>query len=147
MFFGSDDNVMVSRKPNEELKCGNIKSTVKHGGGSVMVWGCIAAGGTGNLIFIDSKMDQKLYLDVLKRDLRKSAEKFGILDRFHFYQNNYQKHKACTVQKWLLCNCPKVRKILSQFPDFNPIKNVGNELDRRVRTMTCKFEGLNSATD
>lgn len=26
------------RKPNEELKCGNVELMVKHGGGSVMVW-------------------------------------------------------------------------------------------------------------
>ena len=30
----------------------NVLSTVQHGGGSVMVWGCMSAAGTGDLQFI-----------------------------------------------------------------------------------------------
>ena len=28
----------------------NTLLTVKHGGGSIMLWGCVAAGGTGNIV-------------------------------------------------------------------------------------------------
>ncbi len=31
----------------------NIKAHLKHSGGNVMVWACIASSGTGSLIFID----------------------------------------------------------------------------------------------
>ena len=54
--FGSDGKTMVWRKPNEELKGKYITPTVKYGGGSVMVWGCISAKGVGNLVFIDGIM-------------------------------------------------------------------------------------------
>ena len=46
-----------------------IKSTVKYGKGSVMLWGCFSSKGVGNLIFIDDIMDKFLYLDILRDNL------------------------------------------------------------------------------
>jgi len=48
-------------------KVQNLAPTVKHGGGGVMVWGCIAASGVGNLVFIESTMDHKMYINILKK--------------------------------------------------------------------------------
>ena len=39
--FGSDGHQYCRRRPGEELLPRNVKKVVKHGGGSVMVWGCI----------------------------------------------------------------------------------------------------------
>ncbi len=52
--FGSDGVKRVWRHPGEEYKDKCVLPTVKHGGGSVMVWGCMSAAGTGELEFIDS---------------------------------------------------------------------------------------------
>ena len=41
------------RFPKEEFKRECVKPTVKHGGGSVMVWGCFTSNGVGKLVFID----------------------------------------------------------------------------------------------
>ncbi|GFU49051.1 transposable element Tcb1 transposase [Trichonephila clavipes] len=41
--FGSDGRQYVWRKPNTELGKQHLKPTVKHGGGSVLVWDCMAA--------------------------------------------------------------------------------------------------------
>ncbi|GBN48640.1 hypothetical protein AVEN_247046-1, partial [Araneus ventricosus] len=43
--FGSDGRIMVWRRKNEELNPKNLVGTVKYGGGSVLVWGCISASG------------------------------------------------------------------------------------------------------
>ncbi|CDQ75896.1 unnamed protein product [Oncorhynchus mykiss] len=43
--------------------------TLKHEGGSIMLWGCFAAGGTGALHKIDI-MRKKNYVDILKQHLR-----------------------------------------------------------------------------
>lgn len=82
--FRSDGQSYVWRKPNEELKEKNLRATVKHGGGSVMVWGCMSASGPGNLCFVDGIMDHKQYLSILKRNLIQSAEKLGIKEQFCF---------------------------------------------------------------
>uniref|UniRef100_A0A034UZ64 Transposable element Tc1 transposase n=1 Tax=Bactrocera dorsalis TaxID=27457 RepID=A0A034UZ64_BACDO len=58
--FGSDGRSMVWRKPNKQLDVKNLRATVKHGGGSVMVWACMAATGVGNLVFIDGNMDKNM---------------------------------------------------------------------------------------
>lgn len=70
----------VWRKPNEEMK--NLRATVKHGGGSVMVWGCMSESGVGNLHFIDGIMDQYVYLDLQKKNLKPSEKKLGISRTF-----------------------------------------------------------------
>ncbi|GFV05056.1 transposable element Tc1 transposase [Trichonephila clavipes] len=68
--FGSKGRRTVWRKPNTALDPKNLRPTVKHGGGSVMVWGCMASNGVGNLVFIDGIMDFKLYIDKLNSNLK-----------------------------------------------------------------------------
>ncbi|GBN77729.1 Transposable element Tc1 transposase [Araneus ventricosus] len=41
--FGSDGRIMVWRRRNEELNPKNLVGTVKYGGGSVLVCGCMSA--------------------------------------------------------------------------------------------------------
>ena len=43
-----------------------------------------AASGVGELIFIDTTMDKHLYLNILKENLQKSADKLGIGTSFYF---------------------------------------------------------------
>jgi hypothetical protein len=38
-----------------------VRGTVKFGGGSIMVWGCITAKGVGYLTKIDGNLDSQLY--------------------------------------------------------------------------------------
>ncbi|GBN24589.1 hypothetical protein AVEN_125081-1 [Araneus ventricosus] len=68
---------MIWRKPNSELEMKNLTPSVKHGGGSQMVWGCMSAVGVGNLHFIDGMMDKYMYLDILKQNLKQNAEKMA----------------------------------------------------------------------
>ncbi|GFT45427.1 transposable element Tcb1 transposase [Trichonephila clavipes] len=84
--FGSDGHGTVWRKPNTALDPKNLRPTVKQGGGSIMVWGCMASNGVGNLVFIDGIMDHKLYIDILNNNLKESAKKLGLDGNFIFQQ-------------------------------------------------------------
>ncbi|GBM68326.1 Transposable element Tcb1 transposase [Araneus ventricosus] len=104
--FGSDGEQMVLRKPNSELEMKILTPSVKPGGGSQMVWGCMSAVDVRNLHFIDGMMDKYMYLDILKQNLQQSAEKIGILPHYKFYQDNDPNNNAHICRLWALYHCP-----------------------------------------
>ena len=120
----SDGREKVWRKVNSEVDPQNMTGTVKHGGGSIMVWGCMAASGVGNLVLIDRIMDKTIYLNILKDNLKQSALKLGLERSFVFQQDNDPKHTAHVVREWLLYNTPKQLKPPPQSPDLNDIEHL-----------------------
>lgn len=122
--FGSDGKLRVWRKSNAELQSTNLTATVKHGGGSVLVWGCFSSFGVGKLVFIDRIMDHKAYIDILKNNLKDSANIIGLGDDYIFQQDNDPKHTAYNTRMWLLYNVPKRFATPPQSPDLNPIENL-----------------------
>jgi len=131
--FGSDGKKFVWRRPNTELEKQNIQPTVKHGGGHVMVWGCMSYNGVGNLAFIEGIMNAQMYIDVLRDNLQQSAIKLGIQETFQFQQDNDPKHTAKKTREWLLQNVPKQLFTPPQSPDVNPIENLWHILDLQIR--------------
>ena len=63
MFFGQMSpnliysDLMVWRSTMEEYDPKCTVPTVKHNGGSVMLWACFSRSGVGNLCFIEGNMD------------------------------------------------------------------------------------------
>jgi len=76
IFLVRMEDAQCGEKKNCELNPNNLLLTVKHGSGSVMVWGYMSTGGIGKLHFIEGTMNHKMYIDILKNNLAVSAEKF-----------------------------------------------------------------------
>ncbi len=75
--FCSDCVKRVGWQPGEEYKVKCVLPTVKHGGGSVMVWGCMSAAGTGKLQFIEGTMNANMYCEILKQSMIPSLRGLG----------------------------------------------------------------------
>ena len=88
--FGLNAKRHVWRKP------GTIP-TVKHGGGSIMLWGCFSV--AGRLVRIKEKMEGAKYREILDENLLQRAQVLRLRRRYTFQQDNDPKHTAKTTQE------------------------------------------------
>ncbi|KAF2885315.1 hypothetical protein ILUMI_20847 [Ignelater luminosus] len=116
---------MVWCKKNTELNKENLCPMVKHGEGSVLVWGCMSVWGVEKLHINEGIMDHKAYINILKTNLKASAEMMNLKDKLIFMQDNNLKHLAWNIKMWLLYNKPQCLYTPPQSPDVNPMSICG----------------------
>lgn len=135
--FRSDGREYCYIKPGQTHSKRASKKTVKHGGGNVIVWGCITSKGVGALHRIEGIMDGPGYVEILKKNLHKSLRKHGLKSagryRYLFQQDNDPKHRSKVAEAWFTRK--RIRRLTwpSNSPDMSIIEHVWDQLDRLVR--------------
>ena len=93
--------VFVRRQNGERMTDGCVVPTVKHGGGSVLVWGCFGGKSSGDLVQIKGIMKKEQYHSILQRHAIPSGIK--LLDKpFILQQDNDPKHSSKLCQNYIL---------------------------------------------
>jgi hypothetical protein len=83
--------------------------TVKHGGGSIMLWGYFSVAGSWRLARIEGKMNRAKYREILDENLLQNKQDPRLWRMFTFQQDKGHKHTAKTPQELL-------RRQVSEWP-------------------------------
>ncbi|OXA46682.1 Transposable element Tcb2 transposase [Folsomia candida] len=108
----------ISCKVGESLKPNCLRKTIKHGGGSIMVWGSMSTNGVGKLHFIDGIMNKDVYQSILQKNLLPSVRKLRIRGTVSFNRTTIPKvpPKPPRNEAWEYLDPDFTKKLVDSMP-------------------------------
>jgi hypothetical protein len=92
---------LVWKGPGGVLTEQHVQGTVKFGGGSLMIWGCMTPQGAGHMCCIDGRLDAQLYVNILDNEFLESLAFHRLeVGDIVFRQDNDPKHTSRIARQW-----------------------------------------------
>ena len=126
-YLAVEEGSLFAERAGERYNNECLQATVKHGGGSLQVWGCISANGVGDLVRINGILNAEKYRQILIHHAIPSGRRM-MGTKFILQQDNDPKHTANVIKNYL--QRKEEQEVLEvkvwppQSPDLNIIESV-----------------------
>ena len=143
--FQFDYKEYVWKQPHKQIQMNRFKQTMKHGGGSIMVWCCFTWWNVGPLVKINGIMKKEYYLAILQTNLPDDfLDKCAYsINKIIFQQDGVPQHIAKIVKECLQAQTFQKLKRPAQSPDLNPIENLSAIVKRNLAQYKIPSSDLN----
>ncbi|CAI7872794.1 unnamed protein product [Closterium sp. NIES-54] len=123
--FSSDGRSWAWIRQNCPMEPHHVKQTVKHGDGSIMIWGCMTYNSAGFMCKIEGRMNGELYRSILQDGLRLTIEHYKLNpEAVVFQHDNDPKHTCKLVKNYLAQQTYSVLPWPASSPDRDPIEHL-----------------------